>query len=213
MFDNLLRFQKDLKVIIADFETEGLHGARSRPWELAFVVYHGNKLVAEHDLFPYWTDLDVSPGAKVVTRFDFQEYSRRASDPKKCREIFLSYRNDPSYYIIYHNGVRYDSMIDAVWAREIGEKPDYSWMERLIDTNCIAKAQKLGIKPDISSRKNFLAWQFRMSSIVKNGLKTSLTTCGKEFKIEYDYTTLHRGANDTKLNKLVFDKQLWTVEF
>ena len=209
---DLLRFNNDLKLVVCDMETEGLHLGRSRPWQVAMLVFHGKQLVEEIDMYPWWPDLNISPGAAIVTRFKWDVYKSKATDPKKCREKYLSYRDNKDYRIIYHNGLGYDSMIDAVWAREIGEKPNYDWLDRLIDTNCVSKAMKKGMKPDNSSLLNFLQWQFKIGGLREKGLKSNLTTMGKEFKIEFDYAMLHDGLNDIKLNKLVLDKLIWTVD-
>lgn len=210
--ENLLRFQKDLKIVFADSETEGLHTGKSRPWQFAFIVYHGDKLVDEQNLFPWWDNLNVSAGAAIVTHFNHESYKRNSINPKEARAKWLKYRNDPSYRYVLHNGIGYDSMIDAVWARELGEEPDYSWLERIIDTNAIAKGRKKGQIPDTSSPKAFLAWQIKMASIIEKGLKTNLAALGKEFNIDYDYASLHDGLNDIYLNKLVFDKEKWVSE-
>jgi len=210
--EHLLRFKKDLKLVVADSETEGLNLARSKPWQFAYIVFHGDKLVDQQNLYPWWPDLNVSAGAAIVTRFNYQNYKDSSSDPKEARQKWLKYRDDSSYYKVMHNGLGYDSMIDALWAREVGEIPNFKWLEQLIDTNCVAKAMKKGIKPDTSSPQAFLAWQFRMSNLIERGLKTNLTAIGKEFKIDYDYVNLHDGLNDIGLNKLVFDKLKWTVE-
>ncbi len=210
--EHLLRYQKNQKLIIADKETEGLHLAKSRPWQVAMLIFHGDTLVKEINMYPWWPDLNVSPGAAAATRFNWDNYKSRAEDPKKCHKVWRDYINDPEYLIVYHNGLGYDSMVGSTWEREIGVEPNYDWLDRLIDTNCVAKAMKKGIKPDISSRKAFRRWQFTMSNLIQKGLKTNLTALGKEFQIPFDYATLHEGVNDTHLNKLVLDKLKWTVE-
>lgn len=211
--ENLLRFRKDLEVAVIDLETEGLHVGRSRPWQCAIVLFKGDQVVEKHNLFPLWKDLNVSPGAAIATRFDHGQYLSVATDPLECLKTLRHYLHNPNYIKVMHNGLGYDNMVEATWARELGQRVDYSWLPQLVDTNCIAKAMKLGVKPDTSSPQDFLAHQFKLSEVRVKGMKTNLTALGKEFKIEYDYATLHEGMNDVFLNKLVFDKLKWTVEF
>ncbi len=209
---NLLRYRDDAKIVFGDFETEGLHLARSRPWQCAFIVYHGQQKVDEYDGYPWWPDLDVNPRAAQITRFDYNKYKSKAVDPTIVRARWLRYRNDPTYIKVMHNGLGYDSMIDALWGRALGEEPDYSWLLQLLDTVCVGKAMKKGIKMDISTPEEFLACQFRLSNLVEKGLKTNLTALGKEFKIDYDYENLHDGVNDVGLNRLVLEQMKWSVE-
>lgn len=71
------------------------------------------------------------------------------------------------------------------------------------------KAIKKKIDPD---RKNRLQWQFKLCHLVERTLKTSLGKLGKDYKIDYDYETLHDGMNDVILNRIVFQKQIWEIE-
>ena len=49
MTNTLLRFKKDLKYIVFDFETEGLNLRYSRPWQLGFVVVEAGKITKEYN--------------------------------------------------------------------------------------------------------------------------------------------------------------------
>lgn len=210
--DSLLRFQKKQKYFVIDTETEGLNLAQSRPWQVSAAAYEGERLIEEIDMFPWFPDLNVSKQAALVTGFNWESYKRKAAPPVEVCAKIDPYLEDPEYLIIYHNGTGFDSMIRAILRRAAGLKVDYSWLIRAIDTNCLAKAMKKGIMPDRSSPEAFRSWQFKMSGFIQRGLKTNLTAMGKELGIDFDYSTLHIGANDVKLNKLVFDKMLWMIE-
>ncbi len=211
--ENLIRYKKDLKVVFADAEAENLHTVTAKPWQFAFSVYHGDELIEEQNLFPWWDNLDVSPKAAQITRFNYHDYKSRACDNKEAWAKWSRYRDDNSYVKVFHNGLHYDSMINASWARGIGVEPTYEWLLDVIDTNCTVKARKKGIVPDLSSRIAFLAFQFRMSDLVEKGLKSNLTAVGKEHGINVDYETLHDGMNDVHLLEAIFHKEKYVCEF
>ena len=55
--DDLLRFKKDLKFVIFDFETCNLNLLQDNdPWQLSFSVNEGSRVTDEDDLFPWWPD-------------------------------------------------------------------------------------------------------------------------------------------------------------
>ena len=208
----LLRYNKTQKYCIFDFETEGLSLGRSRPWQSSFIIVQDSSILEEHNDYVWWADLAVSQGAAIVTHFNYEDYKGKAKPAKEIYDKWASYIYDPQYICMGHNILGYDSMLAGTWARGIGAKPDYSWMIRSIDTNCISKAVKKGFKPEKSSPQAFLSWQLKLSSYVERGLKTNLTAMSKENKIEFDYATLHDGLQDIKLNNLLWDKLKWQIE-
>ena len=44
MTNSLLRFKKNQKYIVFDFETEGLNLRYSRPWQLGFIEVEGKSI-------------------------------------------------------------------------------------------------------------------------------------------------------------------------
>jgi len=112
------------------------------------------------------------------------------------------------------NWIGYDNQIYNVWRQGCGLRPynDYLYEDfKVYDTLAVSRSIKKGIKPDTSSGKNFLAWQYRMLSI-REKLKCSLGAIGKELQIEVDDNQLHDALVDVRLCRQVFRKQVWAVE-
>ncbi len=206
---DLLRYKKDQKFLIADYETEGLNKAYSRPWQLSFATFTLEKIIKEYDFYIYWEDLNISEGAKKVTGFNEQFYLERAQEPELVCNTFEEYLYNPEYIVLYHNGLAFDTMIHQVLRRSLGKKPDYSFMPRSYDTNCLLKMYKLGIKPD---RNDIYRQQVKMISYIQKGLKTNLAQVAGEFGIEFDKTKLHNSLYDIRLNIEVFKSVVWKME-
>lgn len=206
----LLRFYQG-KYIVFDFETEGLNLFRSKPWQLAWLECQGRDIIKENDYYLFWPDLNINPQAKIVTHFNELSYKNRAIDPIEVLKKFDAVLYNEDYLLVGHNILAYDIYIHSVLRRLCGFKVDYSYLGRCIDTNCISKAYKKGFKKPPS--EDLLSWQLKIEDFVEKGLKTSLSTMGREFGIEVDYDALHDGLNDIKLNRLVYQKLLVTVDF
>ena len=67
MTNNNLRFNKDQRYVIFDTETEGLNLIKSRPWQVAWIIAEGDKIISRNDRFIHWPNLNVSEGAAKVT--------------------------------------------------------------------------------------------------------------------------------------------------
>lgn len=208
----MLRYDKQQKYLIADYEAESLNLYYARPWQCAWMICTLNEVLEKHDHYPFFADLEVSRVAAQVTKFNLQEYKERAEDARGVLDKFESYLFDPQYIIIFHNGLQYDTMVHQTFRRQFGLPRDYSYQSRFIDTNAIAKAFKKNVKPPQYGTIDFLAFQFRLAGLFQTGLKSSLTNLGKEFEIEYDYDNLHRGINDIGLNYLVWKELVNKIE-
>jgi hypothetical protein len=96
------------------------------------------------------------------------------------------------------------------YAEFMGE--DWSFiLPKVIDTKAVAQGIKLG-RPFQPSQDNWTEYQYRMAADHTKGIKTNLTTLGKEYGIPFDYETLHDGLNDVKLNLLVWNKLKYQLE-
>lgn len=212
MSENLLRFNKEQKYLIWDVESCNLNlgWAENKAWQLGFVVAQNNKILEEHDFFIKWTPLPIGEGAARVTRFDKNLYESKAQDPLKVLQFFEKYLYDPQYRIIFHNGLRFDVFLHNIFRRNLGLDSDYSYISRAIDTNAIARAVKMNIK--YNKNEDFIAFQYKMLSFKKKGLKTNLTALGNEYKIPFDYESLHLASSDVILNGLIFQKLIWQIE-
>ena len=193
------------RYLVYDMETQNLNTAMDNlPWQLGFLICEGNKILEEHCAYIKWPKMVLSEGAAKVTRFDIKHYEANAVENEKILDHFESYLYNPDYLILGQNVLCFDTLVHNIWRKALGRKTDYSFIDRVVDSHCIAK----GIKLEMPYRKseNWLGWQYSMSSVIKKGLKTSLTTLGKENKIDWDYENLHSAASDINLNWVVWNK-------
>lgn len=201
LFDN-----DNQKYLIWDLETCNLNLLNNNlPWQIGFLLAEGNKIINSKSYMLKWPNLKVSEGAARATRFNMTEYKAKAVNPAPVLEEFESYLYNKDYSIIYHNGLGFDTYVHNIWRNALGKnEPDFSYLDRVYDTNALAKGIKLGIKRQ--KNQNFLAYQYSMLSIVQKGLKTNLTSLGKELGIEFNYETLHNATEDVKLNFIIWNK-------
>ena len=209
MTDSLLRYKKDQKYIIFDTETEGLNLRYSRPWQLSFIEAIGSKVVNSYDLFIDFEDLCPSEGAARVTNFSWSAYNSKKKDKVKVCNFFDKFLYDPDYLIIGHNILGYDIYIHNILRIACGKPSDYSYIERIIDTNCLSKAYKNGIKTFEGSG---ILWQYKWLNFFKKGVKTNQAAMLKEFGIEFDKNKLHDGMYDVEKNFELFKKLIYNIE-
>ena len=96
-----------------------------------------------------------------------------------------------------------------VWRKLMGMQADYSYLQRVIDTNSLAKAITKQIPVD---KDNFLPWQYRLINHKERGLKTSQAALLKKYNINHDPNRLHDALYDIEMNFKVFRKQLFELE-
>ena len=207
--NELKRYQPDSRYIVPDKETEGLNLFASRPWQIAWVIADAKQVYEKEEHYLWWPDLRVSQQAAIITRFNYQLYKERAQDPKKVLARYEERLYDPSIKNIVGQNFFYDGYIYNVLRRLCGLPPDWSWMPRMIDTNCLSKAYRKGIQPD---RANFLAWQWKMQSIHEK-LKTRLETMCGELGIPFDPHMAHDAIYDVTKTRELYEKLKWSVEF
>lgn len=207
--ENLLRYKKKQKYLIWDTETEGLNLYLSRPWQLAYATYIDESLVKARDIYVRWPNLQVSKRAAEITRFSYEKYDRVAIDPVLALDEFEKYLYDPEYLILGQNLLGYDIYIHNTWRRLCGRPSDYSYLYRVYDTNCLAKAMKKEMKV---GEENHFRFQWKLTNFYEKGMKTSLGALCKEFEIPVDENKQHDALYDIDINKKVFDKLKWNYE-
>lgn len=209
----LLRFDKKQIYFSYDTETEGLNLLFSRPWQLSWSTYTLDQNIKDNNYFVWWKDLQVSRGAAIITRFNYDNYKAKAKDPAEVLALFEKDYYDPHVNLVGQNLLGYDSMIINVMRRALKMPVRYDdLLGRVYDTIALSKAIKLDLKPDKSSSEAFLAWQYRMLTIRRKGLKTSLGTIAKEYKIETSDDQLHDGLYDVRINREIHRQQVWKLE-
>ena len=86
MKENLLRFKKDQKYVVFDYETCNLNlvSTTNKPWQLAFIVFQGGKIIDKADYILKWDNIHVSKEAAKITGFTKAMYDKRKTCPKKA---------------------------------------------------------------------------------------------------------------------------------
>lgn len=211
--DTLLRFQDTQLYCAVDFETESLSLlGKNRPWEVAYCIFNNKKILKKESFFILWDDIKVSSDAARITGFNLQKYKSLAQNSLEILNIINNLLYDPKYFIVGTNYLGFDVYVHNIWRKEMGLDSDYSYLERLLDTHCLSIALKLELKEIPKIPKERLAFQYRMSTIKKKGLKTGITAMCKYFGIEYD-SSLHHGAEyDTVKSAEIFQKLLWNID-
>ena len=89
-------------------------------------------------------------------------------------------------------------------------KPDYSYISRIYDTNCIAKA----IKKDLQPPKDLelIYWQYKLNNFREKRMRTSIKAQLKQYKIDFDEDKLHDSLYDVRMNFEIFKKQIWQID-
>lgn len=208
----MLRYNKNQKYICFDFETCNLNllSPDNKPWQLSYIIAEGNKVLKERDCYIYWPDLKLSEEARVITRFDDAKYSRLAKDPRAILEEFESYLYDEDYIIIGQNLLGFDVYIHGIYRKLLNIKPDFSYIGRIYDTNCIAKAIKKNMQP--VDKKEFIGWQYQLNDFRERNMRTSIKAQLKQYKIDFDENKLHDSIYDVQMNFKIFLKQIWQIE-
>jgi DNA polymerase III epsilon subunit-like protein len=211
MNENLLRFKKNQNYLFFDFETccLNLGSLDNKPWQLGFITINNGKITNKRDHWIHWDDLKMSDTAARMTGWTEKKYKSKASAALPILEEFESYLYDDSYINVGHNTLGFDIYIHGIYRRCLGKKPDYSYIDRSIDTLCLAKA----IKNDISYQKDdeFFSWQYRLNNMIDRKSKKKLMDLCKDYDIKIDESKLHDAMYDIEQNYEVFKKMIWEV--
>jgi len=212
MNDNLLRFKKNQKYLCFDFETCHLNllNSENKPWQLGYGIFQGKKLIQSFDRLIKWPTLNISPEAAKICRFDRKNYNKNSTDPVKILKEFESYLYDPSYLVIGHNLLGFDVYIHNIYRKLLKKESDYSYINRVLDTNCIAKAAKEQIKK--SKNEPLINWQYKLNEFRKRGLKTNQKQLLKDYDIKFNENKLHDARYDIEMTFKIFNKLIWEVE-
>jgi len=210
MLNNLLRFNKNQKYIVFDFETESLNLFYNKPWQLSFVIATGNKVIEEHDYFIDWPDLKVGEEAAKINHFNLSDYNKSKQDARKVLDCFEGFLYDKDYIIVGHNIIGFDIYIHNIYRKLLGKSSNYTYLERLIDTNCLSKAIKLQIPK--KKDESVFQWMSRLNFFHKRGLKTSQKQMLKENNIDFEEELLHNSLYDVQMNFELFRKLIYQID-
>lgn len=208
----MLRYNPDQYYICFDFETCNLNlvDTDNKPWQLSYLLSKGQEIYHRSDNYILWPDLKMSREAAEVTHFNREKYERLAKDPGPILSEFEKYLYDDKFLIVGQNLLGFDVYVYNIYRRCLGLKVDYSFLERIIDTNCVAKAIKKQFRP--LPGESMLSWQYKLADFREKGLKTSVLAQLKEYKIPFDEHRLHDSMYDVEMNFKIFLQQAWTIE-
>lgn len=212
MNSDLLRFNKKQKYLIFDFETCNLNLASpdNKPWQLAFIIAEGSKIVDKFDYYIHWDDLNISKDAEKITGFSWSTYKKRATNAQKVLDHFEEFLYNEDYINLGHNIFGFDIYIHNIFRRLLNKSTDYSYLSRSIDTLSIAKAIEKEIPYDKSSDRSI--FQLKLNSFRERGMSLNLAACCKKYEIPFDPSKLHDALYDITKNFEFFNKMLWKIE-
>jgi DNA polymerase III alpha subunit (gram-positive type) len=209
MTTDLLRFNRDQKYLCLDCETESLNLVNSKSWQISWNICQADNVLESYDYYLKWDDLRVSEGAAKVTGFSYDIYNKKAIDPKIVWEKFSKYLYDPQYTIIGQNILGFDVYMINIWRKLMGLKSDYSFIDRIIDTRCLAMAiaKQIPVQKD-----NLISWQYRLLNHRDKKVKASQLALLKKYEIVFDEKRLHDSEYDILMTYKIFRKQLFEIE-
>ena len=212
MKENLLRFNKKQKYLVFDYETCNLNlvSDNNKPWQLAYILFQGDKVIKQKDYLLSWKNLKVSKEAARITGFSKSKYDKLKVCPKTVLNEFDELLHDEEIIPLGHNVLGFDVYIYNIHRRLCGLPTKYNFCNRILDTVCLARAIKKNIKKNKS--EELLAWQYRLLNFREKGLKVSLQQCCKDYNIQFDPTMLHDALYDIKKNMEIFNKIIWQTE-
>jgi DNA polymerase III epsilon subunit-like protein len=205
MMENLLRFDSEKIYTFIDFETENLclNFANNRPWQCGMIKVKGQEVIDSADIYIKWDKpINVSKEAAVMTRFDPYKYAKIAIHSSEAFKIIKEWLENCDY-IGGHNVLNFDIYL----IKEFYQLYNTKWqhlVEKVIDTNCLAKGLKYNIP--YSKDLKLIEYQYKIVNERRKGIKTNLTSLGKEYNIDHDYSTLHDALNDLHLNIKIWNK-------
>lgn len=207
----MIRFDKNFKYIVFDTETESLNLRFSRPWQMAYLVCEGSKILEVHDYHLDTPNLHISKDARRVTGFDDAAHDRLKRPPREIWDKINVYLQDPSYHYVGHNILGFDVYQMKNWAESCGATVDWGYIPRCIDTLCLAKAISMNEKaPEEKDEQIF--WQYKLVHTHPKTRGLSLTALGKHYAIDFDPANLHDAKEDITLNQKVFLKQIHEID-
>lgn len=216
--ENLLRYKRNQKYLVFDFETESLNLHFSRPWQLYFMLCEGKEIKEKHNYYLYWSDLNISQDALRITKIDIQTIKNKSTNLGEALEHFESYLYNDDYLIVGHNLLGFDIYQHNNFRRNLNRQTDYSYVPRILDTLSIARAYHLYENGDLASNvvpnstMERITWMYKYLHFRKRGMKTSLGVLGKKFECKFDMMNLHDASVDIPLNFEVFTHLVGKME-
>lgn len=205
---DLLRYS-DVTLLPFDFESQRLNVCHDNlPFQLSWLVAKRNRILETHNHYLHWENFVMSPDAAMITRFD-PRWVKNGDDPTMVLDKWETQALGTNTLLIGSNILSFDCPLWNLWRRHMGRPATWAMLPQVIDIHLLARAFKLGIKPD---RENLLAWQYKVNNNPVKGVKTGLSTMATEFKIDFDPNRLHEAEYDLGLTLQVYWKLVNLME-
>lgn len=210
---HLLRFQKGQKYICYDVESESLAlCGKNRPWQIAWCIFNNKEILETHEHHIWWDDLNVSPGAAQVTRFNFWDYKNSAEDSAAVLKKFEKFYLDPKLLLVAANSLQFDVYLINTWRNELGLPSDYSHMPRQIDIQAIQKMIYAGQKEVPVDPVERICAQYRHSNTRIRGQKTNVKHLCGLYSLPYSEEDAHSAKWDVETTAKIFQRQLYGID-
>jgi len=214
MKENLLRFNFNQKYLVLDTETEGLNLLRSRPYQIAWLEAVGKKIVARHERYIWWPDLNMSDGAAKINKFDYEKYRDLAKPARQVWDEFCplldNHLSEGGTKIIGQNFLGFDAYMLNSWPRALGLNSSFNYIRNVLDTKAMAMAIAKGCKT--VDEDDLIYWQYRWLNHREKNIKTTQAHLLKHYEIPHDPEKLHDALYDIEMTFQIFQKQIIDLE-
>ncbi len=189
--EELLRYNKKKIYLATDCESCNLNvqNLDNKPWEWAWCRFTLDGVIEEKSVLVQWPEIKIGKKAAEMTGFYQGKIDTYGVSPEEALEELEAQLYDKS----------------------CGKSTDYSYLNRLIDTNCIARAVAHNLTPP-KDPLDFLAFQYKMAGLRTKGIKTSQKALCAEYGIPYDESCAHSGIYDVGLLREIWKQLVWKCE-
>lgn len=211
MDEHLLRFNKTAKITYIDVETQNLllNEFHNLPWQVGMIQTVGGQITARHNIHVKWPEwFVVGVEAARITRYNKDYVQSVGRDPKEVAELTRKLLVECDY-VVGQNIIGFDYYVINSFFRKVGI-PEYNFIDKLIDTKCIAKGLKMGLP--YRQGQNLIEYQYKVNHTKAKGVKCSQNQLCKDYQIVADESKLHDALYDLEINHQIFEKLKWAVE-
>jgi len=199
MTDSIFTDKPAQKFAIIDCESCNLNlgWLENKPWSWSWILLDNNTITDKKEYFVNWSPLNVSLGAAKITGFNHENVKQNGKDPLFVWKELAKIIYNPEYKIVAHNALNFDIFLIKIHADNLKQNFDWSFINRICDSNALIKGIKLGIKP--SPDESFLAYQYKLASFRKKGLKSSLGETCRHYQVDYNTDSAHSSLYDCEV--------------
>lgn len=216
MQEDLVRFNKKIKILFIDFETSNLclNYRFNLPWQMALIKTVGGEICKNSglDILINWgEDFKFSKGARQMAHsYSDERMLKEGIKPIDAFNILSEHLKECDA-IAGHNILGFDIYLIKAIYEKMGRKfPDILSKKQVFDTLAIAKGINNGIPYQKS--EHFMFYQYKMLNHIVKGSKNSLSKVAQNLSIEFDESKLHDALYDLNINVQVWNKLKYQIE-